>query len=91
MTASSFSRSRRKQMAAQEKRMDEMRAKPTPIQAIMYDLLVNAKVIANLFSFEISYFESLLPVVVNFGSILQDLKTNLEKKRNGFALVGAVQ
>lgn len=39
LTASSFSRSRRRQTAAQEKRMDEMRAKPTPIQAIMYDLL----------------------------------------------------
>ena len=37
LTASSFSRSRRRQMAAQENRIEEMRANPTPIQAIMYD------------------------------------------------------
>lgn len=42
LTASSFSRSRRRQMAAHENRMDEIKAKPTPIQAIMYDLLPNA-------------------------------------------------
>lgn len=37
LTASSFSRSRRKQMAAHENKMEEIKANPTPIHAIMYD------------------------------------------------------
>ena len=83
LTASSFSRSRRRQMAAHENKIDAINEKPTPIQAIMYDLNNNNKTWRLIAMKKRGILNKIInsPIVIDAWGILENLsKTKIRIK-----------